>query len=147
MDFGGGLRASNGGSDGFLAKFSGSSGSHIWSRMVGGPGNEDLAGVAVDASGNGVFVGSFSQSITIDGFTFSAPSSTAMLVARFDSTGHVIWGKAIGGVSSTGGSIGPKAVAVDSSGNIAITGVASGEADFGNGQIGAGTGDIFIAKY
>src|SRR5258706_3768813 len=125
MDFGGGLRASNGGSDGFLAKFSGSSGSHVWSRIVGGPGNEDLAGVAVDASGNGVFVGSFSQSITIDGFTFYAPSSTAMLVARFDSTGRVIWGKAIGGVSSTRGSICPQAMGEERHGEQRVTRSAS----------------------
>jgi CheY-like chemotaxis protein len=147
MDFGGGLRANGGGSDGFMAKFSGSNGSHVWSRMVGGLGNEDITGIAVDASGNGVLVGSFTQTIAIDGLSFSAPLSTAMLVARFDSTGRILWGKAVGGTSSIGGSIGPKAVAVDSAGNIVITGVASGEADFGNGQIGSGTGDIFIAKY
>jgi hypothetical protein len=36
---------------------------------------------------------------------------------------------------------------VDSSGNVVVTGVATGEADFGSGQIGSGTGNIFLAKY
>jgi hypothetical protein len=147
MDFGGGLRANNGGSDGFMAKFVGSTGGHIWSKMIGGPGNESADGVAIDPTGNGIFVGSFTQNLTIGGLTFSAPLSTAMLIGRFDTNGTIVWAKAVGGVSSIGGSVGPRAVAVDSAGNVAITGVVTGEADFGSGQIGSGTGNIFIAKY
>jgi hypothetical protein len=147
MDFGGGVRPSNGGSDGFMAKLSGVNGNHIWSQMIGGPGNESTDGVAIDATGNGIFVGSFTGTMTVGGQTFSAPLSTAMLIGRFDASGNVAWARAIGGVSSIGGSVGPRAVAVDSAGNVAITGVVTGEADFGSGQIGSGTGNIFIAKY
>jgi CheY-like chemotaxis protein len=147
MDFGGGVRVSGGGADGFLAKFSGSTGNHIWSKMIGGLGNEDGIGVGVDGSGNGVLVGSFTQTINIGGVSLSAPLSTAMLILRFDAAGNFAWAKAVGGVSSIGGIVGPKAVAVDNAGNIVITGNVTGEADFGSGQIGSGTGNIFMAKY
>jgi hypothetical protein len=147
MDFGRGMVANAGGSDAFLAKFSGSTGTNIWGKLIGGLGNEDGSGLSVDISGNGFLVGSFTQTQTIGGITLSAPYSTAMFIAKFDPSGTVLWAKAVGGQSSIGGNVSPRAAAVDSVGNVAITGVVSGEADFGNGQLTSGSGDIFMVKY
>jgi hypothetical protein len=147
MDFGNGSQANGGGSDAFLAKFSGSTGTTIWAKMVGGVGNEDGSGLAVDVLGNGFLVGSFSSSLTIGSVTLSAPLSAAMFIAKYDASGNLTWAKGIGGQSSIGGNVSPRAAAVDSAGNVIATGTVTGEADFGNGQLNAGTGDIFIAKY
>jgi len=70
-----------------------------------------------------------------------------MFVAKYDPSGNLAWAKAIGGQSSIGGNVSPRAAAVDSSGNVIVTGTVTGEADFGNGQLTAGTGDIFATKY
>jgi fibronectin type 3 domain-containing protein len=147
MDFGNGSQANGGGSDAFLAKFSGSTGTTIWAKMVGGVGNEDGSSLSVDGAGNGYLAGSFSQSLNLGIVTLSAPLSTAMFVAKFDASGNVAWTKAVGGQSSIGGNVSPRAAAVDSSGNVIVTGTVTGEADFGDGQLTAGTGDIFVAKY
>jgi hypothetical protein len=148
MDFGGGLRPNAGGSDAFLAKFSGANGAHVWSKMVGGTGNEGANGIAVDASGNGVLAGSFTSSLNLGGVNLLAPLSTAMFIAKYDSaSGALMWAMSVGGTSSIGGTVGPRVAGVDSAGNVIVTGNATGEADFGNGILTAGTGNIFLAKY
>jgi hypothetical protein len=70
-----------------------------------------------------------------------------MFIAKYDASGNLTWAKGIGGQSSIGGNVSPRAAAVDSAGNVITTGTVTGEADFGNGQLNAGTGDIFVAKY
>src|SRR6185369_6850060 len=51
-DFGGGLLSALGGSDAFVAKYSASSGAHMWSRRLGGTGNDYGYGVATDSASN-----------------------------------------------------------------------------------------------
>ncbi|MBD3337141.1 MAG: hypothetical protein GF355_16640, partial [Candidatus Eisenbacteria bacterium] len=48
IDFGDGPLGSAGGLDLYLAKFKTTSGSHVWSRAFGGPGNDAGRGIAVD---------------------------------------------------------------------------------------------------
>src|SRR5262249_49879150 len=51
-DFGGGLLSALGSSDAFVAKYSASSGAHMWSRRLGGLGNDYGYGVATDSASN-----------------------------------------------------------------------------------------------
>lgn len=103
-------------------------------------------GVAVDAGGNAVVVGSFSGSLDFGCGMISSTSTSDIFVARYSSTGSCLWSKKLG--SSSGTPATAYSVAVDGSGNIVVTGWFSGSLDFGGGSIAsAGVDDIFIAKY
>ena len=62
VDFGGGLRASAGGLDAFLASFT-SAGTPRWSRRFGGDGDDELRGLAADAAGNAYATGVFEGTV------------------------------------------------------------------------------------
>lgn len=163
LDFGGGPRpVQNAGpltSAAFLAKYSNATGQHIWSRVLAGPNDPNntttavMSAISFDPSSSApnlrmMCSGTFTQSITIDGTTLSAPQSAGMIIGTFSAAnGQFSKVISIGGVSSTGGTIGPRNMVCDSSGNVVITGIASGEVDWGNGQLTAGTGTIFLVKY
>src|SRR5207244_4370336 len=69
----------------------------------------------------------------------------AVFVSKYSPTGATVWSKCLGGV--LGGGAG-RAVAVDSSGNVLVTGKFSGTVDFGTGALtSAGASSIFVAKY
>jgi len=70
--------------------------------------------------------------------------STDAFVARFDSAGHKIWAKRIGGTDADFG----LAVAADRDGNVLALGTIYGLVDLGGGPIGSEVGQSFyLAKY
>ena len=92
MDFGGGLRANAGGTDAFLVKYAGATGAHVWSKMVGGSGDEQASAIAFDSSGNAILAGSFTATLNLDGVSLSAPLSTAMFIAKYTSASGALIG-------------------------------------------------------
>jgi hypothetical protein len=147
VNFGGQSLTSSGYQNVFVAKFS-SSGAHIWSKRFGGSGSEVAYAVAVDGTDN-VFLAARLNSATADfgGITLvnAAAGFEDVVVAKLQpADGSTIWAKRWGGT----GSESPLGMAVDRSGDVAITGRAgqwSNSTDLGGGtKSGAG---IFVAKY
>ncbi|MDH3589388.1 MAG: SBBP repeat-containing protein [Gammaproteobacteria bacterium] len=133
----------------FIANYD-SSGDLLWVKQAGGAGATDVLGIAVDGSGNSSVTGQFQGSAT---FGASEPNETTltvapnggMFIARYDSSGALMWAEQAGGVTGSATGTG---IAVDVSGNSYVGGEFSGSATFGITVLtSAGSEDIFIAKY
>src|SRR5205823_5746104 len=140
IDFGTGPLTSAGSSDIFLAKYS-AAGAPLWSQSFGGGAGDIGNGVAVDGSGNVVLIGTSGGGVDFGGGHIMA-NGYAIVVAKFSPAGAYLWSKGVGDSFSNSGN----AVAIDPSGNIAVTGAFSGPADFGGGALNSAGVDIFLAK-
>jgi hypothetical protein len=67
INLGGGALPSNGYWDGFAAKYSASSGAHMWSTSFGGSSDDLANAVAMDASGHAIVTGYFWNTVDFDG--------------------------------------------------------------------------------
>jgi hypothetical protein len=145
VNFGGGVLSSAGLCDIFLAKYSGVNGAHIWSKRFGSTQDDVGYGVAVDEFDNIIVTGGFRSSVDFGGGVLVAYASSAdFFVAKYTASGTHQWSKR---VTNTGDDYG-YSVAVDSSGDIVLTGLFSGKIDFGGGvYTSAGLFDIFVVKY
>jgi hypothetical protein len=143
INLGGSSLTSAGGRDLFVAKFS-PVGQHLWSKRFGGTSAEDVRGVAVDGAGDVLLTGQFLGSINFGGSSLTSAGNEDIFLAKLSgaSGGHV-WSKRLGSTAPDAG----YGVAVDGSGNVAITGFFAGGVDFGGGAILAQVYDIFVAKY
>ncbi len=147
VDFGKGSLTSNGSTypDIVLAKYS-STGTCLWSKRFGGTLDDKGYGVAVDANDNVVVAGYFAGTADFGGGSVTGQRGYNIFVAKYAADGTYQWARTYGNVS--GGDNKAYAVAVDTSGNIAITGTFQNTVDFGGGSIIA-TGsfkNIFVAK-
>ena len=140
VDFGTGPLTSAGASSIFVAKYS-AAGVPVWSRAFGGGFNDVGNGVAVDAGGNVVIIGTAAGTVNFGGGPIAANGYT-IVVAKFSPAGGHLWSRGFGDSFSNSGN----AVAVDPSGNIAVTGAFSGPADFGGGTLFSSGVDVFLAK-
>ena len=142
VDFGGGPLVSAGLADVFLAMFT-SAGAHMWSRRFGGASSDIAESVAVDALGNVAAAGYFQGSVNFGGGPLASAGGNDIFVARYDANGNHLWSRQWGGASddrATG-------VAVDSLGNVIVTGTFTGDVNFGGGPlVNPGGSDIFLVK-
>jgi len=145
VDFGGGPLTYAGGSDIFVAKFSGVDGSHLWSKGFGGAEADYGYRVAVDASGNVFVAGRFSGPVDFGGGPLTGTWRDIFVVKLSGADGSHLWSKGFGG-SHFDFSPG---MAVDTSGNVLVTGMFVGTVDFGGGPVTSTSpqGDIFVAKF
>jgi len=142
VDFGGGALTSAGSDDIFVAKF-GSEGSHLWSQRFGDGDLQRASALAVDAPGNVIVTGAFYGTVDFGGAALTSAGYYDIFVARFGSDGGHLWSQRFGDGSSQVS----EAVAVDASGNMAVTGSFGGKVDFGGGALTSdGFADIFVAK-
>jgi len=130
------------------------SGAYSWAIIPDGTplGNDFGNCIKVDEAGNYYVTGSFTCMANFDksgSFTWlgSAGGSDAFL-AKYTTGGKCVWGMNLGGPLDDRGN----SIALDSTGNIYITGNFSGTADFDPSAAtynltSAGGTDIFIAKY
>ncbi|HKW13024.1 MAG TPA: SBBP repeat-containing protein, partial [Candidatus Krumholzibacteria bacterium] len=119
---------------------------HLWSEGFGGFNNDFGNAIAVDAAGNVVVVGGFSQAVSFGGPTLVSDSgSEDIFMAKYDANGAHLWSKRFGGPGSDVAS----GVAVDGSGNIFVTGSFHGAVNFGGGNVVSpgGNASMFLAKY
>jgi len=121
-----------------------------WALGIGGTGFDEPRSIAVDGSGNVYVTGIFDgPSIAFGATTLvNADSSTIdMFIAKFDSSGNVLWAKRAGGV----GREFAEGVAVDYAGNIYVSGSFEGATVSFDAvtltNIFPGVEDIYVVKY
>jgi hypothetical protein len=142
-DFGGAAFTSVGSNDGFVAKYS-PTGTHVWSRRVGGADLDTVTGLGVDGAGNPTIVGYFAGTASFGGANLTSAGSNDVFVARYSAAGAHQWSSRFGDAQDQRA----YGAAVDAAGNVALTGYFYGTMDFG-GPAMALTGisaDIFLAK-
>jgi len=111
----------------FIAKYD-ANGNVLWAKSAGGDQHDFGSGIATDASGNVYVTGTFTSSSMTIGSTILLNSSGGsgsgdIFIAKYDSTGNVIWAKSAGsGFPQDFGN----GIATDASGNVYATGDFSG---------------------
>ena len=141
--FGGGAFISAGSYDIFVARYS-NSGQHRWSRREGSTSRDQGRSIAVDGSGNIVLGAYFEGAINVGGTSLSSKGSVDGAIVKYSASGTPQWARGIGG--SSGDTI--NGVAVNSSGDIAVTGNYISWMDMGGTYIaGDGSVNVFVARY
>ena len=112
-----------------------------WIETAGGVGYESLWDMAVDPSGNCYVVGSFNQTATFDGTDLISQGYTDIYIAKYDSSGELVWAKGFGSSDYNEA----QCVAVDADTNILVAGAYGGSVDFET-DILSGASNIFILK-
>ena len=126
-------------------KLSGTDGSHIWSKVLGGNRDDTGTAVATDPLGNVAVAGSFASTATFGPATLTTYGLQAAFVAKYAADGTYVWAQALGG---SGGTATATAVAMDAAGHVAVTGSFQGAVtDFAGAPLSTtGSDDIFVAK-
>jgi hypothetical protein len=133
----------NGDYDWLLVKYD-AFGNVVWAKNGGSTAGDTAYGVGLDSAGNVYVTGHFSGTMTVDGVTVVSSGLFDIFLAKYSSSGTLLWLKRAGG---TGSDI-SHGLVVDNLGNVAITGEFQGTAKFDARSVkAAGLGDAFIAKY
>ncbi|ESU22321.1 hypothetical protein FEDK69T_23040 [Flavobacterium enshiense DK69] len=139
-------------SDIFIAKYT-NNGSYLWAKAMGGAASDSARSLVVNSIGEVYITGDFSNTVDFDPSAATANLTSAgyndIFIAKYTNNGSYLWAKAMGGFESDLGF----SLAVNSSGEVIITGTFSWTVDF---DPSAATStltsvnqsrDIFIAKY
>jgi hypothetical protein len=135
----------------FLAKYD-QFGKIVWAVALSSTATALLADIALDASDNIYLMGTFSGTLDLDpgvgNDNHTSAGSSDLFFAKYDNTGHLIWGRHMGSTGFESGT----SIGLDPTGNIYITGSFSLIVDFDTGPaVGSltsfGSSDIFVAKY
>jgi Beta-propeller repeat len=125
---------SSGQLDIFLTKFD-STGNKLFTRQIGTPYNDIGYAIAVDGSGNVYVTGSTGGSLPGN----ATAGQLDVFLAKFDSSGRLLFIQQFGTQQNDIG----YGIALDSSGNVFITGSTGGSLP---GNLSAGLTDIFLAR-
>jgi hypothetical protein len=118
----------------------------VWAQSAGSSSNDFGNGVSVDATNNIYVTGNFVNTITFGSTTLTASGGTDIFLAKYDSSGSVMWAVRTGGTSSEMGID----LCNDMAGNVYLTGnFSSTNMVFAstNFSFGGGASDILILKY
>jgi hypothetical protein len=103
----------------FLVKYD-ATGAVVWAKSAGGESSDDVASLALDASGNPYITGCYLSSTLIFGTdTLMNLGGNDIFLAKYDVYGDVLWAKSAGGETDDYSN----SVAVDRSGNIYTAGM------------------------
>lgn len=112
-------------------------------QSIAGEGMNTAYDVAVDAQGNSITAGTFTENITIGTTNLKSFGNSTILLAKHDARGNLLWAKRFGGSGYDYG----YAVEVDEDGNIYLAGAFSNQAEFGGENYTAsGQRDAFLMK-
>jgi len=149
------MLTSVGNQDIYVAKYD-NVGQLLWAKQAGAAGFDEGRAITVDGSGNAYVTGSYRGGAATFGVgepnettLANAGSTNEIFVARYDSTGQLVWATRAGGTSHDGG----RGIVVNNLGNIIVTGSFEGSATFGPSEANetilasAGASDIFVARY
>jgi hypothetical protein len=134
VDFGGGVRTSQGGSDDvFVLVLNATDGVHVDDRGYGGTGDDAGIDIVVDANGNVTFGGFFvNGTIDFGGTSLTTPAFIGF-VASVDPAWAHRWSRRMGGnVASNISAV--QSLAIDPAGNVAVALNFQGSDDFGSGS-------------
>jgi hypothetical protein len=151
--FGTNTFTSNSGKDIFLVKLSGSTGSLLWAKQIGGvdwststPDDQGYSVATDPRNGDVVLTGQVSGWVYFDGNLVMVPGPQTF-IARYASNGLYQWSKIF---NQTGYDYG-MSVAVDASGNILLAGNTRGPINLGGGALPFGgnslTYNFYIGKF
>ena len=141
---------SNGQYDIFVLKLN-KDGVPLWSITIGGQYFDEGTAIVADQIGNVYVAGYFSDYMDCDpgpGIVYLGSNGFKdIFILKLDQFGNFIWGKNIGGIPDDK----IIAIALDSTGNLLLTGSFGGTADFDPGLgtynlVSQGQSDIFVAK-
>jgi len=141
----------NGTSDIFILKLD-ASGNFQWVKSIGGTGSDKSYSITTDALKNIYLTGYFSNIVDFDPgngvANLTSNGYEDIFIQKMDSLGNFIWAKSIGGT----GDDRSRSIAVDTVGNIYITGEFAGLVDFNPDTSTTllnshGDTDIFIQKF
>lgn len=145
IDFGGGLLTTSGNTDIFVAKLD-PNGNHLWSKRLGGMGDQYAGRVTVDSAGNVILIGSFQGQVDFGGGMFTSEGKDDIFVVKLDAAGNHLWSKRFGDLEEQAGIV----IAADGGGNLILTGTFRGQLDLGGAPLNAAGGgttmDTFVAK-
>ena len=144
VDFGGGDVTSNGNWDAFLLKLN-NSGTFQWVKSFGDTLNDLGRDVVVDSNDNVYMLGDYRGTVTFAGIGGLTATQADMFLLKVNSSGDSVW---VYSATSISGDESARAVAIDSSDNLYITGSFSGTMNFGDGNNVTATfsHDLFIVK-
>jgi hypothetical protein len=135
----------------FIVKYD-LNGNILWAKRAGGLKNDEGYSLSADANGNVLLTGYFSSPTISFGnttLTNADPSGITddIFIAKYDSSGNVLWAKSVGGTNYDYG----YSVSADASGNAFITGAfESSSITFGSTTLTNAASEftnVFIAKY
>jgi uncharacterized repeat protein (TIGR01451 family) len=142
-----------GNSDMVLARYT-STGDYIWAFKIGGNAHDEGRYIEFDSQGNIIMTGTFMGAVDFDPgpetFYMTGISSWEISMVKYSGAGEFIWGKSLlgGGIESI------RAIVIDPSDNIYLTGDFADTLDFDPGPGIAELicpddiySDIFVAKY
>jgi hypothetical protein len=128
-------------SSAFLARFDAAGGIR-WSKSFG-PGDGHGILVAVDAARNVILSGVIFGAVDFGGGPLNSQGFLEGFVAKFDENGMPTWSKRFSGT----GDQSVTALAVDTAGDVVVTGGFQNTVDFGAGPVTSqGNDDVFIVK-
>lgn len=130
----------------FVLKLSTTGGAANWIRSYGYGFFDEATGAAIDSNGNIIITGQFAGTVDFGGgILYTQDNSPDVFLLKLDSSGNHLFSKRFGAAL---GEVG-KALAVDASNNIVITGEFSRSVDFGcpDRLVATDLGDIFLVKY
>jgi hypothetical protein len=133
---------SGGGKDTFVAKFS-PKGSLVWSKLIGGRGDDCASSIALDSSGNLYLTGSFEKQLKVGSFSLNSKGKSDVFLAKMSNKGTFLWAKQAGGVGEDIG----KSLAVTPKGTIYVVGDFTKQISFpGHTLKTTYKSDVFVAK-
>src|SRR5690606_29649660 len=145
LDFGGGVIANGGSTDGFVVKLD-AQGQHVFSRSFGGSGLHHGCGVVAARDGGLVVAGTFEGDLVLDD-PMASLGEGDVFVARLDASGVVAWSRTFGSTGDDRCS----SLATDPQGKVLLAGTFSEAIDFGGGELRRQGDelfdrDLFVAK-
>lgn len=126
----------------FVAKYS-SGGNLLWVNSAIGPGKSIGKGLECDKYGNVLITGYYQDTCVFGNITLVSPGEKNIFLAKYDSTGNLLWVSYGGGEYDAWAS----SVSTDDYCNSYITGSFKDTSDFGNNTIiTTGGNDMFLVK-
>lgn len=147
--FGSETLTSSGKRDVFLAKYN-TRGKLLWIRQGAGAGEDMSFSVALDKNANVYIAGDFHQTISFGTSSLTTVGFANAFIVKYDSAGSLQWARKDGTGTDADGQSHSRAVVLDKSGNIYLTGNFYKEVTFGSEVLTASEDyyyNHFVVKY